>query len=192
MWNGKKTQQAKSQEWMVAQQEEDARMAASENTTEGSVIGFVGPGVEFKGVIRYNGTVRIDGRMDGEIHTDGVLVVGKDAVLTAQIHARMVVSRGKITGDITATEKVKLLAPAAFKGPVITPLLSMEEGVLFNGTLDMPQDEQSAAIRPAPQAFSTSLRLPFDRAPSAEPVEHGNPVRAWKPTRKAEGLEKGR
>ena len=125
------------------------------------------------------------------VYCYGVLLVGKDAVITAQISSRMVVSRGKITGDITATEKVKLLAPAAFKGPVITPLLSMEEGVLFNGTLDMPQDEQSAAIRPAPQAFSTSLRPPFDRAPLAEPVEHGNPVRAWKPTRKAEGLEKG-
>ncbi len=100
---------------------------------------FVGKGVSFKGVISYNGTVRIDGNLDGEIHTEGVLLVGEDAVLTAKITAGTVVCKGKITGDITAREKVKLRAPAVVNAGVKAPLLAMEEGVVFNGTLEMSQ-----------------------------------------------------
>ena len=66
--------------------------------TDEEVIAFVGRGVEFKGVITYNGTVRIDGRLDGEIHTEGILVVGEDAVLTAQVTAGTVISRGRRVG----------------------------------------------------------------------------------------------
>jgi cytoskeletal protein CcmA (bactofilin family) len=100
---------------------------------------FVGKGVSFKGVISYNGTVRIDGNLDGEIHTEGVLLVGEDAVLTAKITAGTVVCKGKITGDISAREKVKLRSPAVVNAGVKAPLLSMEEGVVFNGTLEMSQ-----------------------------------------------------
>src|SRR5438105_10993936 len=113
--------------------------------TDDEVIAFVGRGVEFKGVITYNGTVRIDGRLEGEIHTEGVLVVGEDAVLSAQITAGTVISRGKITGDIVAAGKVRLQAPAVLNGSVKAPLLSIEEGVLFNGSLEMARAEQTDA-----------------------------------------------
>jgi cytoskeletal protein CcmA (bactofilin family) len=101
------------------------------------VIAFLGKGVEFKGVISYNGTVRIDGQLDGEIHTEGILLVGEDAVITAKVSAGMIVSKGKITGDIMAKEKVRLLSPAILNGSVKAPMLSMEEGVLFNGNIEM-------------------------------------------------------
>lgn len=46
-------------------------------TDAGGIIAFVGKGVEFNGTITYSGTVRIDGYLNGEIHTDGILLVGK-------------------------------------------------------------------------------------------------------------------
>ncbi len=104
-----------------------------------SVSAFVGKGVEFKGAITYNGTVRIDGILDGEIHTEGVLLFGEDAVITAKVTAGTIVCKGKITGEILAKEKVKLRAPAVVSGGVKTPMLSIDEGVLFNGTLEMAQ-----------------------------------------------------
>ena len=107
-----------------------------------SVIAFVGKGVAFKGVITYSGTVRIDGSLDGEIHTDGGLIVGPEAVITAKITAGSVVSEGTITGDITATERITLLAPAVIQGSLKTPVLSMEEGVRMNGTLEMAESAQ--------------------------------------------------
>jgi cytoskeletal protein CcmA (bactofilin family) len=104
-----------------------------------TIVAFVGKGVEFKGTITYSGTVRIDGALDGEIHTDGSLLVGEGAVITAKVTAGTIVCMGKITGDVTAKEKVKLQAPAVLSGGVKTPVLSIEEGVLFNGSLEMTQ-----------------------------------------------------
>ncbi|MDF0675881.1 MAG: polymer-forming cytoskeletal protein [Nitrospira sp.] len=103
------------------------------------VSAFVGKGVVFKGTITYNGTVRIDGTLEGEIHTDGILLVGEEAVITAKVTAGTIVCKGKITGDIHAKDKMKLRAPAIIDGGVTTPVLSIEEGVLFNGTLEMGQ-----------------------------------------------------
>ena len=101
------------------------------------VSAFVGKGVVFKGTITYNGTVRIDGTLEGEIHSDGILLVGEEAVITAKVTAGTIVCKGKITGDIHARDKMKLRAPAIINGGITTPMLSMEEGVLFNGTLEM-------------------------------------------------------
>lgn len=113
--------------------------AAAPREGNEEINAFVGKGVSFKGVITYNGTVRIDGNLDGEIHTEGVLLVGEDAVLNAKITAGTVVCKGKITGDISAREKVKLRAPAVVNAGVKAPLISMEEGVVFNGSLEMSQ-----------------------------------------------------
>lgn len=108
-----------------------------ETVASNEVSAFIGRGVEFKGTITYNGTVRIDGALDGEIHTQGELVIGEDAVVTAKVMAGVVVCKGKITGDIVATEKVKLLAPAVVSASVKAPVISMEEGVTLNGSLEM-------------------------------------------------------
>jgi cytoskeletal protein CcmA (bactofilin family) len=123
------------------------------------VIAFVGKGVEFKGVITYNGTVRIDGRLDGEIHTAGVLMVGQEAVITAKVTAGTVISRGHITGDIVSVGRVRLLAPAVVNGSVKTPLLSIEEGVLFNGTLEMAKAEAAQDSRSAAVGSVTPIRV---------------------------------
>lgn len=110
---------------------------SSKMETTSDVSAFIGKGVDFKGTIIYNGTVRIDGSLEGEVQTDGVLLIGEEAVLKAKVTAGTVVCKGKITGDVTATEKIRLRAPAVLNGGVKAPMLSIEEGVLFNGTIEM-------------------------------------------------------
>ena len=105
----------------------------------------MGEGVEFKGVINYKGTIRVDGQLEGEIHTTGVLVVGQRAVLKAKVEAGTILCQGRIVGDIVATEKIQLLSPAVLSGSVKTPSLSMEEGVLFNGTCGMVSTETESS-----------------------------------------------
>jgi cytoskeletal protein CcmA (bactofilin family) len=139
--------------------DEDLDGQAAAGAADEEVIAFVGRGVEFKGVITYNGTVRIDGRLDGEIHTEGVLVVGEDAVITAQVTAGTVISRGKITGDIVASGKVRLQAPAVLNGSVKAPLLSIEEGVLFNGSLEMAKAEPAEAGKSQAGGSVTPIRV---------------------------------
>lgn len=102
------------------------------------MIAFLGKGTEFKGVITYQqGTIRIDGHVEGEIITQGALVVGESAVIHAEISAGTVISNGKIIGNITATERVQLLAEAKLEGAIKTPILSIAEGVRFNGQCQM-------------------------------------------------------
>jgi cytoskeletal protein CcmA (bactofilin family) len=67
------------------------------------------------------------------------LIIGQKAVIMAKIEAGMVTCQGRITGEILAKNRVKLLSPAIFDGTITTPLLSMDEGVMFNGSCNMPQ-----------------------------------------------------
>lgn len=144
MWRQDKQETKQSDE---AEGELDAHAVAQGAEGTDEVSAFVGKGVAFKGTISYSGTVRIDGSLDGEIHTAGVLLVGEEAVITAKITCGTIVCKGKITGDITATEKLKLRSPAVINAGVKTPLLSMEEGVAFNGTLEMTKPGAKEALR---------------------------------------------
>lgn len=137
MWKQDKQEGKSSEEVEIENSGTSAQLTRPE--TGEDVSAFVGKGVEFKGTITYSGTVRIDGFLEGEIHTEGVLLVGEEAVITAKVTAGTIVCKGKITGDIWAKEKIKLRSPAVISGGVKTPMLSIDEGVLFNGTLEMAQ-----------------------------------------------------
>jgi cytoskeletal protein CcmA (bactofilin family) len=147
MWGQEKKEDMSSNE----QEGEKVTMVAASSIADGAgdISAFVGKGVEFKGTISYSGPVRIDGYLDGEIHTDGMLLIGEEAVIQAKITAGTVVSKGKITGEVVAKECVKLRAPAVMNGSVKAPVLSMEDGVLFNGALEMAH-----AVRELPRDIS--------------------------------------
>ena len=98
---------------------------------------YVGKGVKFKGIISYNGTIRIDGELEGEIQTDGILLIGEEAHISANISAGTIICSGKITGDVKAAKRVTLHSPAVLIGSVETPTLSMEEGAHLNGKCTM-------------------------------------------------------
>jgi cytoskeletal protein CcmA (bactofilin family) len=104
------------------------------------IIAFLGKGTEFKGVITYEGTIRIDGRVEGEIVTKGTLIVGETALIDAEVTAGTVVSGGRITGNVRAYDKVHLLSTAVQNGLITAPSLVVEEGVLFNGKCEMERD----------------------------------------------------
>lgn len=97
---------------------------------------FLARGFEFKGTLNFDGTVRIDGVVTGEIHAKGTLIVGEHAVIEGDVSAGTVVSGGKITGNVTAREKVKLVSTAVLVGTVRTPLLDVEEGVRLSGACE--------------------------------------------------------
>ncbi len=116
----------------------DNQMTSENQPESGDIIAFVGEEVTFKGTIRYQGTVRVDGRLEGEIYTNGNLIIGQKAIISAKIHAGTIMCQGQITGEVEAKHRIKLLSPAVFDGTITTPLLSMDEGVRFNGTCNMP------------------------------------------------------
>ena len=98
---------------------------------------FLGKGVDFKGTAQFEGTVRVDGRFEGEMHTDDTLIIGEHAIIKGNISGNVVVSGGKVQGNITAFQRVQLFKPAVVIGDIHTPNFSMEEGVSFQGLCDM-------------------------------------------------------
>ena len=97
---------------------------------------FLGKGSQFKGIVTFEGTIRIDGRLEGEIHTKGTLVVGEHAVIEGDVSADVVISGGRVTGNIIAKEKVQLLSTGVVLGTIKAPLLSVEEGARFMGNCE--------------------------------------------------------
>src|SRR5437870_12377552 len=71
---------------------------------------FLARGFEFKGILIFDGTVRIDGVVTGEIHTKGTLILGEHAVIVGDVSAGTIISAGKINGNVTGREKVKLVS----------------------------------------------------------------------------------
>ncbi len=106
----------------------------------GEIKAFLGEGTDFKGILTFEGTVRIDGKLDGEIFTKDTLIVGESAVVAAEINVHTIVISGVVRGNITATGKIEVHRPGKLFGNVKTPSLFIEEGVIFEGNCAMTQD----------------------------------------------------
>jgi len=100
-------------------------------------ITLLAKGVVLTGEIRVEGTVRIDGRLDGEIQTKGQVIIGEDGLVQGTIMAGTVISSGRIKAKVTAIEQVQLLKTATLIGEVHTPVLIVEEGAKMQGVTDM-------------------------------------------------------
>lgn len=107
------------------------------NHGEKGINAFIGKGVVFKGTLTYHGTIRIDGTVEGEVRTDGYLLIGEGAMVTATIRAGTLICKGTIQGEVVALDRVRLKAPSVFTGSVVTPSFSLEEGVTVNASVAM-------------------------------------------------------
>lgn len=103
----------------------------------GEVHTLLGKGSEFDGKLTFEGQVRIDGKFTGQIITKDTLVIGDGARVNAEIQAGTVIINGTVEGNIRATQHIELHTPARIKGSLETPTLSMDRGVIFEGTLKM-------------------------------------------------------
>lgn len=103
----------------------------------GEVNAYLGKGSRVTGKLSFEGTVRVDGQVEGEVTAQDTLIVGESAIVNAQISGSSVIIKGKVTGDITARERVEIRAPGKLFGNVTTPSLIIQEGVIFEGHCSM-------------------------------------------------------
>lgn len=116
-------------------------------TDFGDVKAFLGEGTEFKGVLSFEGTVRIDGSLEGEILGEDLLIVGEPAVVKAEIDVGTAVVSGNVIGNIRARHRVELLAPSSVTGTIHTPALVVAAGATFNGSCEMGPREDAKVVR---------------------------------------------
>jgi cytoskeletal protein CcmA (bactofilin family) len=102
---------------------------------------FLGKGSRVSGKLAFEGTVRIEGHVEGEITAQDTLTIGESAVINAQITGASVIVHGKVTGDITARRRLEIRAPGKVFGNISAPSLVINEGVIFEGHCTMSATE---------------------------------------------------
>lgn len=103
-------------------------------TEEATVIS---KGVKIEGKLSCSGNIRLDGEVQGDISSQGVVIIGEFGKVNGQINADNITIGGKVTGTVKAKDKVVLEAKANLKGDITTKALMVEVGAIFNGNTKM-------------------------------------------------------
>jgi len=110
----------------------DGSSRTSTSTATGA--GLLSRGVSIKGKVKFSNELLIDGEVEGEINSTGVLTIGEHASIRGEIRAKSVKVRGKIEGNIFATERCELQAGCTLKGDVEAPRFVVDENATFLGS----------------------------------------------------------
>lgn len=108
--------------------------------------------VEIKGVIKSTGSVRMDGKLDGDLASQGDSILGKTATMKGNISGSNVVVEGTINGTITAKDKIEMKAAARITGDIKSKRLAVEDGVTFIGKAEV--NPNSGAVTPEKETSS--------------------------------------
>jgi cytoskeletal protein CcmA (bactofilin family) len=100
----------------------------------------IGAESSFQGTLRSKGSIRIDGKIEGGVSAEGV-ILGERGEVQGDISARTVVIGGKVTGNIHATESLELLAKCQVFGDLHAPQLLIAEGAIFEGSCLMASEK---------------------------------------------------
>ena len=107
--------------------------------TRDQIKAFLGKNTEFEGKLSFAGAVRIDGRFKGEIFTEGTLIVGETATIFSDIRAAHIIISGEVRGNIAAKKRIEIHTPGKVFGNIQAPIVTMDEGVVFDGNCEMKQ-----------------------------------------------------
>ena len=122
---------------------------------------------EITGTIKSAGTVRIDGKLDGELHCEKDALVGKSAVLKGNLNVTSAIVEGTVNGNIVARDRIELKASSRLTGDIKAKRLVVEDGVTFIGRSEVNPSGTPMAAAPASAAPSAPA------APGAEPPRPG-------------------
>lgn len=111
-----------------------------------SVISIIGPGMNVIGDCETDGTLRIEGRVEGTIRAGKAVVVGKDGEVSGKIFTQDAILAGRIQGSIHAASRLEVQATARIDAEIRALRMQLEEGAEVNGTLTMGE---KAAGEPA-------------------------------------------
>ncbi len=100
-------------------------------------LNLIGTGTTVEGKIRTQGSIRIDGKMAGEVYAGENLAIGATGEIEGMVNARNVTVGGKIKGNISAVDKLVLEGKSVVRGDVRAARLVIDEGAVFDGKVSM-------------------------------------------------------
>ena len=104
---------------------------------EGAVDTLIGEQAKIEGVIYCQGSLRIEGNVKGEIHSQGEVFIGEKSQIEATIFARRVTVAGEVKGNIEAVNGLEILSTGKVNGDIVGDRLIIEEGAIYHGDVKM-------------------------------------------------------
>jgi cytoskeletal protein CcmA (bactofilin family) len=119
-----------------------------------SSMSIIGPGMRIVGDLLTEGTVRVEGRIEGTVRAGKAVVIGKEGEVVGDVHTQDAVIGGRVQGTVTAESRLELQATARIEGQICARAqhLVLEEGCRFNGQVQMLGEEQQPQPRALPAA----------------------------------------
>jgi len=135
------------------------------NTTPQSVISSE---VEITGTIKSSGSIRVDGKLDGELHCTGDAIVGKSAQIKGNLMVSSAIIEGAIQGNVTAKDRIEMKSTARVNGDIRAKRLSVEDGVQFVGRSEVnPSGSPISGTAPVVSAAAAEDKTDEERAEAA-------------------------
>jgi len=100
---------------------------------------FLDEGSDIEGKYTFSGTVLLNGKFQGEIASPDTLIIGERGVVNASVRTGTLVVNGELVGNVHASERVELSGKARVFGDLESPVIVLEEGVMFEGHCRMPK-----------------------------------------------------
>ena len=107
---------------------------------------IVATGAKWKGSLKVDDSVRIDGTFSGEVDTKGTVHVSEGADVDAKIHATFVIISGNFKGEIRCDQRTEMMPRGKVTGEIITKALSIHEGATLDGNVQMTSESSSSRL----------------------------------------------
>ena len=122
---------------------------------------MIGPSIVIKGTVTGDEDLMVEGTVEGTIDLPSHEVsIGTSGTVNADIHAKIVRIDGEVAGDVDGSEKVVISKSGNVKGNIIAPRVTLEDGAIFKGSIDM--DPGDASPKKAPIAAAQPVNAPAD------------------------------
>ena len=108
---------------------------------DSQIKAYLGEDTIFNGSLNFDGTVRIDGKFEGQVTTKDTLIIGETGHLMAEISAGTVICMGYVEGTVMASQKIEIHSTSKVVGNIKSPGLYIELGGVLDGTCDMTGKE---------------------------------------------------
>ncbi len=118
---------------------------AKSNDNDINAINLIGPGTEITGDVACNGDIRIDGTLNGNLHTKGKVVIGEPGKAKGEITCKNADISGIIEGKIIITELLCLKPSSFISGDIVTNKIAIEPGARFTGNCNMSDTVSQSA-----------------------------------------------
>jgi cytoskeletal protein CcmA (bactofilin family) len=137
----------------------------------------LGPTLKFKGELKADEDLLIQGKIEGSIKHSSSLTIGEGGHVKADVSAEYIAVEGNVDGDLKGSKCVKIRESAKINGNIVSPKVSLVEGATFNGKIDMDGD-------PAASAPQTPEKQPVEDAVAVQEASSGKkPKAATKPAK---------